>query len=197
VLLAIGGHSRNIGKTSVTAGLIRAIPEAAWTAVKITQFGHGICSAAGRPCDCAVMDCEHPYAVDAETDASGRTDTSRFLVAGARRSYWVRTSVGQLGHAVPALARILNESANAIVESNSLLGYFKPDLYVFVLDPAVEDFKASARKYLSEAGAIVSIDRPGAPPLQRLWPAEAPVFRAVPPDYCPPDLAAFVRGRLR
>ena len=27
-----------------------------WTAVKITQYGHGVCSANGAPCDCATDD---------------------------------------------------------------------------------------------------------------------------------------------
>ena len=53
-LVVVGGHSRNIGKTSVAAGLIAALPHYNWTAMKITQHGHGICSAAGEPCGCAV-----------------------------------------------------------------------------------------------------------------------------------------------
>ena len=44
-IVVIGGHSRSVGKTSVVAGLIAALPELNWTALKITQFGHGICSA--------------------------------------------------------------------------------------------------------------------------------------------------------
>ena len=51
-IVVIGGHSRSVGKTSVVAGLISALPELNWTAVKVTQYGHGICSANGKPCDC-------------------------------------------------------------------------------------------------------------------------------------------------
>jgi dethiobiotin synthetase len=50
-IVVVGGHTRNIGKTSVVAGLVRALPEMRWTAFKITQFGHGVCSANGEPCD--------------------------------------------------------------------------------------------------------------------------------------------------
>ena len=52
--VVVGGHSRNVGKTSVVAGLIGALREYDWTAVKITQFGHGICSVNGESCGCAV-----------------------------------------------------------------------------------------------------------------------------------------------
>ena len=46
-LIVIGGHSRSVGKTSVVAGITSALREFEWTAVKITQYGHGICSANG------------------------------------------------------------------------------------------------------------------------------------------------------
>jgi len=39
--VVVGGHTRNIGKTSVMAGLIRELQSLAWTAVKITQYGRG------------------------------------------------------------------------------------------------------------------------------------------------------------
>src|SRR5207245_2118841 len=93
-LVVVGGHSRNIGKTSVAAGLIAALPHYNWTAMKITQHGHGICSAAGEPCGCAV-EYDHPYAISEES-APGASDSARFLAAGARRSFWLRTAVGQL-----------------------------------------------------------------------------------------------------
>ena len=34
-LVMVGGHSRNIGKTSVVEGIIRGLPEYNWTAAKI------------------------------------------------------------------------------------------------------------------------------------------------------------------
>ncbi len=101
-LVVVGGHSRSVGKTSVVAGLIAALRHFNWTAVKITQYGHGICSANGEACDCATAD--HSWAISEERDRSGESDTSRFLVAGAVQSLWVRTEQGRLGrgHAHPA-----------------------------------------------------------------------------------------------
>ena len=55
-VVVVGGHSRNIGKTSVVAGLIARLPEFHWTAFKITQYGHGFCTADGAPCDCQTDD---------------------------------------------------------------------------------------------------------------------------------------------
>jgi len=152
-LVVVGGHSRNIGKTSVAAGLIAALPQYNWTAMKITQYGHGVCSSEGDPCDCAV-ELDHPYAISEET-APGPTDSGRFLAAGARRALWLRTAVGQLGNAVGVIRKIMVESENTIVESNSILQFWKPDLYIVVLDFAVADFKESALRYLDRADCIV------------------------------------------
>ena len=55
MLVVVGGHSRNIGKTSLVAGLIRKLRDRKWTALKITQYGNGVCAnhtvAAGCGCE--------------------------------------------------------------------------------------------------------------------------------------------------
>lgn len=158
-MLVVGGHTRSIGKTSLVVDLIRAFPEARWTAVKITQFGHGICSQNGESCGCAVD--EHTVAIDSEIDPAGATDTSRFLAAGAARAFWLRTKQGRLAEGMPLLRSTLSDcdaagdGQNAIIESNSLIQFLRPDLYLVVLDPAQADFKDTARAYLDRADAFV------------------------------------------
>src|SRR6202158_5219693 len=132
-IIVIGGHSRSVGKTSVVAGLISALREFEWTAIKITQYGHGICSANGEACDCATAD--HSWAISEEHDRSGESDTSRFLVAVSVSALWVRTEQGRLAEAMPALRRRLEGARNVIIESNSVLKFLRPDLYLSVLDP--------------------------------------------------------------
>lgn len=197
MLVVIGGHSRNVGKTSVMAGLIAALPERRWTAVKITQYGHGIGSDHGAECGCA--DPTHPFAMSEEHETATGTDTSRYLAAGARRAFWVRTAMGQLGEALPALRGLFNSSEHVICESNSLLQFMKPDLYVSVLDFAIADFKPSALRYLDSADAVLVHAATQHPPwqgvAQRLWQGK-PLFDAHPPDYVPADLVEFLRMRL-
>lgn len=198
-VVVIGGHSRNIGKTSVVAGLIAALPEFAWTAVKITQYGHGICSANGKACDCATAD--HTIAVSEERQRDSGTDSSRYLAAGAQRSFWVRTQQGELHEAMPRVRRLLAESPMTIVESNSVLRFLRPTLAISVLDPAVVDFKPSALRYLDRVDALVM---PEGAVIEDGWAGVSPqlvhskprfTFRA--PAYCPPGLVAYVRERLR
>lgn len=199
MLVVVGGHSRNIGKTGVVAGLIRGLPEARWTAVKITQHGHGPCPQTGRRRECA-GDPRHPYSLSEEADPHGRGDSARYLAAGARRSFWLRTAAGRLGGALPALRRVLDSSENALLESNSVLQFLRPDLYLVVLDSSVADFKDSTRRYLDRADAFLLA---GGGPYLPSWKGIAarrleskPRFRVSPPEYTQPELIDFVRWRM-
>ena len=197
-IVVVGGHSRSVGKTSVVAGLISALLEYDWTAVKITQYGHGVCSANGAPCDCATAD--HTWAITEEKDRGAASDTSRFLLAGAVRALWVRTEQGRLAEAMPALRQRLERSRHVILESNSVLRFLRPDLYLTVLDPSTEDFKNSAREFLDRAGAVILHDGSSwgsAWQCVSLKPvAERPVFRVTPPPYVTPEIVEFVRRSL-
>lgn len=196
-VVIIGGHSRSVGKTSVVAGLIAALSELNWTALKITQYGHGICSANGEPCDCVTDD--HTRAITEEHDRSGESDTSRFLVAGARHSIWVRTRQGMLAEAMPDIRRRIAGAENVIMESNSIVRFLRPDLYLTVLDAATADFKDSAREFLDRADAVILHRTDSTPQWNSvsLKPvAGRPFFFITPPDYVTPEIVSFVRERL-
>jgi hypothetical protein len=198
-IVVIGGHSRNVGKTSIVAGLISALPEYQWTALKITQYGHGICSLNGGSCHCASAD--HSWAISEEKDRSGESDTSRFLVAGAARVWWVRTEQGRLAEAMPAIRHRIAASGNVLVESNSILKFVRPSLYLSVLDPANADFKSSAQEFLDQADAVI-VHRTNHDE-KSMWSGVSlkpvtgrPAFNIHPPQYLTPEIVAFVRTRL-
>ncbi len=197
-IIVIGGHSRSVGKTSVVAGLIAALPEYKWTALKITQYGHGVCSMDGKPCHCATDD--HNWAISEETDCSGDSDSSRFLAAGATRSWWVRTEQGRLAEAMPAIRRKLKESENVILESNSILKFLRPDLYLTVLDPATADFKKSAQEFLDRADAVILHENSASVPAWQETSLKLvstrPTFRIRPPQYVTPRIIEFVKLKL-
>ena len=196
-VVVVGGHSRSVGKTSVVAGLIAALPEYAWNAMKITQFGHGVCSRNGELCGCATDN--HSWSISEERDRSGESDTSRFLVAGAAQVWWVRSQLGRLAEAMPTIRRKIAESENVIVESNSILKFIRPDIYLTVLDPAVEDFKKSAQEFMDRADAVILHDGDG----RLAWHGISlkvvegrPMFRVRPPDYVTPEIVEFVKEKL-
>ena len=145
-IVVVGGHTRSIGKTQLVCDIISALPEANWIAGKITQYGHGVCAQNGENCDCAPDD--HVCAIDWEVRADTGTDSARFLAAGAKRSFWLRTKQGYLAEGLPLLRAALDKADTEaepgretalIVESNSLMQFVKPSLYFAVIDPGRDD----------------------------------------------------------
>jgi len=198
-VVVVGGHSRNIGKTSVVAGIISALPERRWTALKITQDGHGLWSADGdEAADGSIY--EHSLAVTEEDELASGTDSSRYLAAGAVRALWMRTRAGDLAEAMPRIQHEIRRAENFIIESNSILAYLKPDLYLSVLDPSVADFKDSARRYLDRASAILtpegaSTDEGLSEALRGLI-TDAPILPMRPPIYVTDEIVSFLRDQL-
>jgi len=198
-IVVVGGHSRNIGKTSVVEGVIRAMPWMHWTALKITQFGHGMCSANGEPCDCETA--EHALAVSEERETDSGTDSSRYLAAGAVRSLWVRTRTGDLAEAMPRIRSELQLAENAVIESNSIMRFLKPDVYLSVLDPTVGDFKDSARLFLDRADAVLVsegvLGRPEWKGVSLKLLQGTPVLAMRPPLYVTDEVVEFLRMALQ
>lgn len=185
MILVVGGHTRNIGKTSAVEAILRQTPEANWTAVKVTQHGHGICANSGEPCGCETVP-ECPVALD-EQRVLDSTDSGRFLAAGASRAYWLRTAQGELARAMPMIRQLAASSVNIVFESNSLLQFLKPDLYIAVVDFRAADRKASFQRYADRADAFVVTGGTGT----AAWMTGKPVLTGL-----NEELGALVRKKL-
>ena len=155
----------------------------------------------GESCGCATD--EHTWDISQEKDRSGKSDTSRFLVAGAARSLWVRTKQGMLAEAMPDLRRELAGAKNVIVESNSVLRFLRPDVYLTVLDPVTADFKPSAQEFLDRASAVILHQRSESESASPAWQgvslkpvAGRPVFHIRPPQYVTSAIVEFVKQKL-
>jgi hypothetical protein len=152
-LAVVGGQCRKVGKSSLVADLIRALPEARWTAVKITPYAENGCPLNGTNCSCAPF--EHTFSIREEQSRTGRSDTARYLGAGAEQAIWVQTKEGRLSEALGELASRLAGAESVIIESDAIVSYWQPDLFLMVLDPRKADFKSSAWRILPYADAFV------------------------------------------
>ena len=135
-----------------------------------------------------------------EKDPNGHRDTSRYLAAGARRALWVRVRGGTLPQALPGLLKALEGDEHVIIESNSILAFLKPAVFLLVIDESGRELKASARQFLPRADALVTVG-PGLKP--RVWPEASlpmlenkPVFPVSEGEWSNPALSRFVRERL-
>ena len=195
-LLVVGGQCRKVGKSALVVDTISAFPKRNWTAVKITPYTEAGCPINGRDCGCAAE--QHAFAIREEHNRSAMTDTSRFLASGAQRALWVETKEGRLPEALPLLAEHLANAPAVITESDAMVRYWKPSLFLMVLDPANPDFKRSARENLAAADAFVlrSPWNPhGAPMAREVW-AQKPRFVQPIGTPLPPELRHFLAGSI-
>ncbi len=100
---------------------------------------------------------------------------------------------------MPALRSKVEGTRNVIIESNSVLKFLRPDLYLTVLDPATADFKNSAREFLDRANAVIihRSTHDAAWESVSLKPvADRPVFHINPPPYVTNGIIEFVRASV-
>ena len=168
--------------------MIASLPEYSFTALKVSSHRHA-------------DDLSKDYDIIEETDRGGGNDTSRFLKAGAARAFWIRAE--RIEAALPAVLAIIDDSSSAVIEGNGVLDFIDADFSILVLNPAVAEFKESARGVLARADALVFIkgtSKNAAMPewenLLELVPKNTPRFETGDPKIFPPALTELLRFRF-
>jgi hypothetical protein len=85
------------------------------------------------------------------------------------------------------------------MESNSIVRFLKPDLYLTVLDGATKDFKVSAMEFLDRADAVILHKNDAAATWELIHMEQIAgkrTFSIQPPPYVTPEIVEFVRERL-
>jgi hypothetical protein len=193
-LVVVGGQGRKVGKTSVIAGLIRGLNTLAWTAVKISHHGGDAHSQDAPTAD--DLPAHLDFLLSEERDPQGHGDTSLYLAAGARRALWLRAREGRLAEALPGLLEALEGDEHVIIESNSILRFLQPTVFLLVIGESGRELKASARQFLERADAFVAVG----PDLEpRAWHGTSPqmlegkpVFPVSVGEWSNPALCRFV-----
>jgi hypothetical protein len=126
-IIVVGGNGRNVGKTTLVCGLISALPEFSWIAVKIRDHAHGDLPAIY----------EQKAAAEPKR-AKTEADTSRYLAAGAQRAFLVTAEDASLAERLTKLWDLVGSSTNVIFESNRILREVQPDLCIAIAEPDAE-----------------------------------------------------------
>jgi hypothetical protein len=134
-IIVVGGSSRGAGKTALVCGLIAALPEFRWTAVKITTHDHG-----------------QRTPIWEEMQPGDETDTARYLAAGAARAF-LATPPTRAPASEPDLPSMLDElwpnfgrGTNLIFESNSVVHHVRPNVCLMIQAVPKRDLPLPHRK---------------------------------------------------
>jgi hypothetical protein len=159
-IIVVGGSNRGVGKTALVCGLIAALPEYRWAAVKITTHEHPQAvspgpasnaqgSASGFPHSLRSPIFRHLFERKTEEPARAReplagssiwedtvpgegTDTSRYLSAGAARALLVTAADSDLSGPLNQLWPRFGRGTNLIFESNSVVHHVRADVCLLI-----------------------------------------------------------------
>jgi hypothetical protein len=140
------------------------------------------------------------FVLSEEVDCAVHGDTSLYLEAGARRALWMRVRGGALAQALPELLKALEGDEHVIIESNSIVAFLEPTIFLFVSDESRGELKASARQFLRRADALVTVETEVKAPAWPVIPGQMlegkPVFPVLPGEWSNPALNRYVCERL-
>ena len=194
--VVVAGQSRKVGKTAVIAALIRALRPLNWTAVKISRHRGSIPHS--KSVSTRRVAQKSGFLLTEEVTASITCDTGRFLAAGAKRALWLRVRSENFADGFTALWQAVKHEKWIMIESNSILDYRTPTLCLLVLDNSQRAFKATARRLLPRADAIIQIERPIGPQYaSNHIPPRIPVFSVPRGSSLNKRVLSFVRRKLQ
>jgi hypothetical protein len=138
-IIIVGGSAKGVGKTTLICGLIAALDEFRWTAVKITSDVHE-----GLP------------PIYQEQSAGPENDTSRYLAAGAERAFLLTVLPERnLAEALDEFLPRVGRGANLIFESNRVMGEVSADVFMLVRGSREGTDKPSFLRAVRYADAMV------------------------------------------
>ena len=128
-IVLVAGAGQNVGKTTLICRLISLLSDrGSVVAVKVSSHFHELTEKQ------KVIEKRPGFILSEETDTNSGKDTSRYLQAGAFRSFYVQATDNNL----PVLAAWLNRNINELIicESGALGNVITPGFAIFVGSPA-------------------------------------------------------------
>ena len=187
-VLVIAGSGRGAGKTAVGCALVAALPGFRWMAMKISPHGHGT----GAETDTEILE---------EFERDSEKDSSRYLKAGADRSFFIeRVPHDALVRWIAEERKRESEDNALVVESNSLDAKVlsregEATVTLAVIAGPVADWKPTLQGSVASADALVLAAGVTPDHLPAVLQGK-PLFPLGAGAWSTPALVAFVSARL-
>jgi hypothetical protein len=128
-ILLIAGSGRNIGKTTLAESIVKKFAaQYNIIGLKVTSIYPGEGQFHGKK----QFHVEDGFIISEETDRSGKKDTSRLLLAGANRAFYVQAKDKDLKTAMQAFFKTVSPEGIIVCESGSLREVLKPGVFLLV-----------------------------------------------------------------
>lgn len=158
--IIIGSTGRNTGKTEFACRLINS-----WSGssevfgLKVTTINknEGKCPRGGEGCGvCSSLTGD--YEIIEETGLDGIKDTSRMLVSGAKRVYWLKVSANALDKGIEALLKLIPDDVAVVCESNGVRNVLEPGIFLVIKNLKDKTIKPNCARVIRYASKIIEFD---------------------------------------
>jgi hypothetical protein len=156
VIIAVGGLTSEVGKTTLLCQLLKAFP--GWEAIKTTRGHYRSCGKDANTCCVSHLLEEKPVVRSGRdlTYAPGK-DTGCYWDSGAANVHWVIATDEQIPDGVKeAINRV--QAKGVFIEGNSFTEFVAPDFFVMVARSDNMKIKTTARKALPRVSAFYISD---------------------------------------
>ncbi|MBE0637262.1 MAG: molybdenum cofactor guanylyltransferase [Bacteroidales bacterium] len=158
--IIIGSTGRNTGKTEFACRLIKT-----WSVqqevygLKVTTINkkEGKCPRGGEGCGvCSSL--VGDFEIIEETGLDGEKDTSRMLVSGAKKVYWLKVSSTALDKGIDALLKLIPDDVAVVCESNGVRNVLEPSIFLVIKNLKDKTIKPNCARVIRYASKIIEFD---------------------------------------
>jgi len=155
--LIIGSTGRNTGKTEFACRLIgKYSKEFQVYGVKVVSIDphEGNCPRGGKGCGvCTSL--KDDYEITEESIIDPKKDTSRMLMAGACKVFFLKVSVHALEKGLNALLGVIPDDVLTVFESNSIRKVVEPGLFLVIKNLKEKQVKESCVEVIHYADKVI------------------------------------------
>jgi len=159
-ILIIGSTGRNTGKTEFACRIIKLQSKTfKIIGIKVTTFESDKLEYHKSSEESGCIDpLTGHYDITEEINGNSQKDTSRILMAGAQKSYWLRVKIDYIEEGIDSLLKLIPMDALIVCESNSLRRVIKPGLFIVIKNKNVSEIKPNCNAVIQFADKIIEFN---------------------------------------
>ncbi|MEP6635557.1 MAG: hypothetical protein ABJB97_02445 [Acidobacteriota bacterium] len=151
-IIAVGGFSSDVGKTTLMCQLLEAF--SGWEAIKTTRGHYRSCGKDPDVCCVSKLLKDKPVLRSGREETYERgKDSGRYWDAGASNVHWVIATEDQVEMGIRQALKLVR-SEGVFIEGNSFTQFIDVDALIMVARESNSKIKSSARRALHKASAV-------------------------------------------
>jgi molybdopterin-guanine dinucleotide biosynthesis protein A len=158
--IVIGSTGRNTGKTEFACRLIEKYSKEHFVVgIKVVAINRsaGNCPRGGKGCG-VCQSLEGDYEIFEEKIINPQKDTSRMLMAGAQKVFFLKVDENCLPQGLNAILEVIPENAMVVIESNSIRKVLEPGLFIVIKNLVDKTVKDSCAEVIGFANKVIEFN---------------------------------------